>query len=150
MGEGTQSPVGERRRRREAARAAERAAEQAGQPLTRRELRRREAEEAARLEAIATGELDVGAVQRDAARSWTEPAPADVLPHRTPFLFVDEVVAVDPGRSATGRWHLTGDEAFFAGTPLRSNFLINLGHGDASALFPRSPRLAFDEAARIA
>jgi 3-hydroxypropanoate dehydrogenase len=42
------------------------------------------------------------------------------------------------------------DEAFFAGTPLRSNFLINLGHGDPAALFPRSPRLAFDEAARIA
>ncbi|MGH8980863.1 MAG: 3-hydroxyacyl-ACP dehydratase FabZ [Acidimicrobiales bacterium] len=41
--------------------------------------------------------------------------PTDVLPHRDPFLFVSEVVAVDPGRSATGRWHLTGDEAFFAG-----------------------------------
>lgn len=41
--------------------------------------------------------------------------PTDVLPHRDPFLFVSEVVTVDPGRSATGRWHLTGDEAFFAG-----------------------------------
>ncbi len=41
--------------------------------------------------------------------------PADVLPHRDPFLFVSEIVAVDPGRSAVGRWHLTGDEAFFAG-----------------------------------
>jgi 3-hydroxyacyl-[acyl-carrier-protein] dehydratase len=41
--------------------------------------------------------------------------PADVLPHRDPFLFVSEIAAVDPGRSATGRWHLTGDEAFFAG-----------------------------------
>jgi 3-hydroxyacyl-[acyl-carrier-protein] dehydratase len=41
--------------------------------------------------------------------------PADVLPHRDPFLFVSEIVAVDPGRSATGRWHLTGDEVFFAG-----------------------------------
>ncbi|HLS72674.1 MAG TPA: hypothetical protein VK046_02815, partial [Actinomycetaceae bacterium] len=80
MGEGTQRPVGERRRRREAARAAERAAEQSGQPLTRRELRRREAEEAARLEAIATGELDVGAVQRDAARSSAEETPPDGAP----------------------------------------------------------------------
>jgi 3-hydroxyacyl-[acyl-carrier-protein] dehydratase len=43
------------------------------------------------------------------------PAPADVLPHRPPFLFVDELVAVEPGTSAAGRWHLTGDEAFFAG-----------------------------------
>lgn len=41
--------------------------------------------------------------------------PADVLPHRPPFLFLSEVVAVDPGRSATGRWRLTGDETFFAG-----------------------------------
>jgi 3-hydroxypropanoate dehydrogenase len=32
---------------------------------------------------------------------------------------------------------------------VRSNFLINLGYGDASKLFPRSPRFAFDEAARI-
>ena len=43
------------------------------------------------------------------------PAPADVLPHRPPFLLVDELVAVEPGASAVGRWHLTGDEAFFAG-----------------------------------
>jgi 3-hydroxypropanoate dehydrogenase len=41
------------------------------------------------------------------------------------------------------------DEAFFAGTSWKSNFLVNLGYGDASKLFPRSPRLAFDEAARI-
>lgn len=43
------------------------------------------------------------------------PRPSDLLPHRDPFLFVSEVVTVDPGRSATGRWHLTGEEAFFAG-----------------------------------
>ncbi|MEM5459083.1 MULTISPECIES: malonic semialdehyde reductase [Paraburkholderia] len=41
------------------------------------------------------------------------------------------------------------DEAFFAGTTVKSNFLINLGYGDPSKLFPRSPRFAFDEAARI-
>lgn len=42
------------------------------------------------------------------------------------------------------------DAAFFAGTTIKSNFLINLGYGDVAGLFPRSPRLAFDEAARIA
>jgi 3-hydroxypropanoate dehydrogenase len=42
------------------------------------------------------------------------------------------------------------DEAFFAGTTIRSNFLCNLGYGDDSVLFPRSPRLSFDEAASIA
>lgn len=41
--------------------------------------------------------------------------PAEVLPHRPPFLFVDEVTAVEPGRSISGRWHLTADLAFFQG-----------------------------------
>jgi Nitroreductase len=41
------------------------------------------------------------------------------------------------------------DEAFFAGTAIKSNFLVNLGYGDPSVLFPRLPRLSFDEAARI-
>ena len=43
------------------------------------------------------------------------PAPADVLPHRPPFLFVDEVMALVPGESAQGRWRLTGEEWFYAG-----------------------------------
>jgi 3-hydroxyacyl-[acyl-carrier-protein] dehydratase len=37
------------------------------------------------------------------------------LPHRPPFLFVDEILEVVPGQSARGRWSLTGDEWFFAG-----------------------------------
>ena len=41
------------------------------------------------------------------------------------------------------------DAAFFAGTSIRSNFLINLGHGDPASVHPRAPRLAFDEACRI-
>ncbi|MDR3660605.1 MAG: 3-hydroxyacyl-[acyl-carrier-protein] dehydratase FabZ, partial [Mycobacterium sp.] len=41
--------------------------------------------------------------------------PEDVLPHREPFLLVDEVIELDPGQRARGRWHLSGDEAFFAG-----------------------------------
>ena len=43
------------------------------------------------------------------------PNPIDVLPHRPPFLFVDELTALTPGVSATGLWHLTGDEWFFPG-----------------------------------
>jgi 3-hydroxypropanoate dehydrogenase len=38
------------------------------------------------------------------------------------------------------------DAAFFAESGLKSNFLVNVGHGDPEGLFPRSPRLAFDEA----
>lgn len=41
------------------------------------------------------------------------------------------------------------DEAFFAGTPVKSNFLINIGYGDADGLHPRNPRLDFDEACWI-
>ena len=41
------------------------------------------------------------------------------------------------------------DEAFFAGTQLKSDILVNLGKGDPASIFPRSPRLPFDEAARI-
>ena len=43
------------------------------------------------------------------------PDPVSVLPHRPPFLFVDEVIALEPGVSAAGLWRLTGDEWFFTG-----------------------------------
>jgi 3-hydroxyacyl-[acyl-carrier-protein] dehydratase len=43
------------------------------------------------------------------------PRPVDVLPHRPPFLFVDEVTRLEPGTSATGTWALNGEEWFFAG-----------------------------------
>ena len=42
------------------------------------------------------------------------------------------------------------EEYGFAGTPIRSNILVNLGHGDPTSIFPRSPRLSFDEACQIA
>jgi 3-hydroxypropanoate dehydrogenase len=42
------------------------------------------------------------------------------------------------------------DEAFFAGTKVKSNFLVNLGHGDPSGVFGRLPRLSFEEACTIA
>ncbi len=41
------------------------------------------------------------------------------------------------------------DKEFFAGTKVKSNFLINLGYGDASDMFPRSPRFDFDEVCEI-
>ena len=41
--------------------------------------------------------------------------PEDLLPHRPPFLFVDEILDLVPGVSARGRWRLTGDEWFFGG-----------------------------------
>jgi len=43
----------------------------------------------------------------------------------------------------------TVDTLFFAGTQIRSLLLVNLGRGDAASIFPRLPRLPFDEVARI-
>lgn len=42
------------------------------------------------------------------------------------------------------------DELFFTGTHVKSNFLCNLGYGDPKGVYPRNPRLGFDEACRIA
>jgi 3-hydroxypropanoate dehydrogenase len=44
----------------------------------------------------------------------------------------------------------TVNAAFFAGTRICTNFLLNIGYGDTAKLFPRSPRLAFEEIARFA
>ena len=41
------------------------------------------------------------------------------------------------------------DAAFFQGTFWKSNFICNLGYGDSSKLYPRSPRLDFNEACKI-
>jgi len=41
------------------------------------------------------------------------------------------------------------DAEFWPGGKVKSNFICNLGYGDASTLFPRSPRLAFDEACKL-
>jgi 3-hydroxyacyl-[acyl-carrier-protein] dehydratase len=43
------------------------------------------------------------------------PQPADLVPHRTPFLFLTDLVELEPGRRARGRWVLTGGEDFFGG-----------------------------------
>ena len=50
----------------------------------------------------------------------------------------------------TGFDNAAVDAAFFAGTTVKSNILINIGYGDATKLFPRNPRLGFDEIAKIA
>ncbi len=43
------------------------------------------------------------------------PRPDELLPHRAPFLFVDEIVELEPGEHCVALWHLSGDENFFAG-----------------------------------
>jgi 3-hydroxyacyl-[acyl-carrier-protein] dehydratase len=43
------------------------------------------------------------------------PTPLELLPHRPPFLLLDELLVLEPGVRAEGRWRLTGEEPFFAG-----------------------------------
>ncbi|WP_179402087.1 malonic semialdehyde reductase [Burkholderia guangdongensis] len=90
------------------------------------------------------------------ARSWF--AGNDALIHATAFrnsslqgaylIMAARALGLDAG-PMSGFDNAKVDDAFFAGTTVKSNFLVNLGYGDASALFPRSPRFAFDEIARI-
>ncbi len=42
------------------------------------------------------------------------PRPDELLPHRAPFLLVDEIVELVPGERCVGLWHLD-DQEFFAG-----------------------------------
>ncbi len=42
------------------------------------------------------------------------------------------------------------DQAFFAGTRIQSNFICSLGHGKPESVYPRNPRLTFEEAGRFA
>jgi 3-hydroxypropanoate dehydrogenase len=42
------------------------------------------------------------------------------------------------------------DREFFAGTRIKSNFICSIGYGSDQNLFPRNPRLTFEEAGRLA
>ena len=41
------------------------------------------------------------------------------------------------------------DSEFFAGTRIKSNFICSIGYGSEENLFPRNPRLTFEESGRI-
>lgn len=64
------------------------------------------------------------------------------------LMLAARAIGLDCG-PMSGFDNATLDEQFFSGTTIKSNFLINLGYGDTAALFPRSPRLSFDQAASI-
>jgi 3-hydroxypropanoate dehydrogenase len=65
------------------------------------------------------------------------------------FILAARALGLDCG-PMSGFENAKVDEAFFVGTTIRSNFLCNIGYGDASKLRPRNKRLSFDEACRIA
>lgn len=64
------------------------------------------------------------------------------------FIIAARALGLDTG-PMSGFDNDAVDKEFFAGTKVKSNFLCNLGYGDASVLFPRSPRFDFGEMAEI-
>jgi len=65
------------------------------------------------------------------------------------LIIAARALGLDTG-PMSGFDNATVDAAFFAANGWRSNFLVNLGHGDPAGVYPRSPRLPFDEAAVLA
>ena len=59
------------------------------------------------------------------------------------FMLAARTLGLDTG-PMSGFNNAAVDEAFFAGTPVQSNFICTLGYGDKSSIFERSPRPAFD------
>ena len=91
------------------------------------------------------------------AKSWFDklpPAVLEVLALRNSslqagyFMLAARALGLDCG-PMSGFNNAGVDAAFFAGTSVKSNFICNLGYGDASKLHPRNPRLGFDEACSI-
>ena len=59
------------------------------------------------------------------------------------FIMAARALGLDTG-AMSGFNNAGVDEAFFAGTNVKSNFISTLGYGDPSTIFPRSPRPAFE------
>lgn len=64
------------------------------------------------------------------------------------LMFAARALGLDVG-PMSGFDNMKLDDLFLQETGWKSNFLVNLGHGDPAGLFPRSPRLEFDEACRL-
>ncbi len=91
------------------------------------------------------------------ARAWFADKPEDALEtialrngslQGAYLILAARALGLDTG-PMSGFDNAKVDAEFFAGTRIRSNFLINLGIGDRSSIFARSPRPPFDEVCRI-
>lgn len=94
--------------------------------------------------------------QKD-ARSWFvgKPAHIETTAFRNGtlqgayFIVAARAVGLDCG-AMSGFDNAKVDAAFFPGGKIKSNFLCNLGYGDPKGVFPRNPRMAFEEACSFA
>ncbi len=88
------------------------------------------------------------------AEQLNDPAANEVLAFRNGalqggyFIVAARALGLDCG-PMSGFDNAGVDGEFFAGTSIKSNFLCNIGYGDATKLYPRAPRLSFDEACAI-
>jgi 3-hydroxypropanoate dehydrogenase len=64
------------------------------------------------------------------------------------FILAARALGLDVG-AMSGFDNAGVDAEFFAGTNIKSNFIASIGYGTEEGLFPRSPRLDFEEAAKI-
>jgi 3-hydroxypropanoate dehydrogenase len=92
------------------------------------------------------------------AKAWFKDLPENVLEYLALrnsslqgayFMLAARSLGLDCG-PMSGFNNQKVDAEFFAGTTVKSNFLCNLGHGDPTKLYPRLPRLSFDEACKLA
>jgi 3-hydroxypropanoate dehydrogenase len=91
------------------------------------------------------------------AKAWFKDLPENVLElmalrnsslQGAYFILAARALGLDCG-PMSGFNNAKVDAAFFAGTTVKSNFLCNLGYGDGSKLYPRLPRLTFEEACKL-
>jgi 3-hydroxypropanoate dehydrogenase len=64
------------------------------------------------------------------------------------FILAARAVGLDSG-PMSGFDNAGVDKEFFPDGRVKSNFICNLGYGDSSKLFPRSPRLAFEDVCQV-
>lgn len=64
------------------------------------------------------------------------------------FIMAVRALGLDAG-PMSGFDNAAVDAEFFAGTNIKSNFIVSIGHGTEDGLFGRLPRLEFDEAAKV-
>jgi 3-hydroxypropanoate dehydrogenase len=63
-------------------------------------------------------------------------------------MIATRAIGLDVG-PISGFYNDIVDEEFFKGTPLKSNFLCNIGYGDEAGLFQKLPRPKFEEFCEI-
>jgi 3-hydroxypropanoate dehydrogenase len=93
------------------------------------------------------------------ARSWFDGPGKEAVAHTTAFrnatlqgayfMIAARAIGLDCG-PMSGFDNARVDAAFFPDGRFKSNFLCNLGRGDAAQIFARSPRFAFEEVCEIA